>query len=155
MTIKLYIITLFLLLCNVLSADNIPTPVVNLEGFEELLNRIDKDILASKLFTEINGEFVEIDRNRKESFFPLPNDPYGFTDDLSDVVSTFTSEEATNIDKARTALNAVKDGAKFVQKFDGGTLIDLPQGISQSFDDTDVLIAVSYTHLTLPTTPYV
>lgn len=144
MTRKLYILTFLLLFGISLSADNTPMPInFGMEELEALFHNIDEEILSSKRYTEIDGKFVEIDPNRKEAFFPLPNDPYGFADDLSDVVSTFTSEETTNIDKARLALNAVKEGAKFVQKFDGESLVNLPQGISQTFDDTKVLIAVN------------
>ena len=144
---KLYIILCTLastyLFAEVTPVENTPVNKSSFIQLEQLMNSIDESIFEGQLFTEIDGEFVLIDKNKGEAFVAIENDPFDFQDDMSDVVSTFTNEETTNIDKARIALNAVKDAAKFVQKFDGSTLIDLPIGMSQKFEDTDVTIAIN------------
>ncbi len=126
-----------------LYAENIPGGSLTVDELNQLLLDIDFEASKHLLFTEKNGEFVAIDKHRKAAFYPIEDLPYGFVDDMTDLVSTYNAEEATNVDKARATLTAIKDGAKFVQKFDGKSLVDLPIGMEQKFDDTDVIIGIS------------
>jgi hypothetical protein len=56
---------------------------------------------------------------------PPPPDPIS-----ASTMGTFLDDEIALIQKARGALKKIRDGAKWIQRLDGGNLISLPVGIS-------------------------